>query len=121
MKSFLFFIVFTLSGIIYSFADSPLILDVKVNKQSKGTFNFAVTVRHADTGWKHYVNKWEVVTLDGKLLGTRKLWHPHENEQPFTRSLGGVSIPSDITKVKVRAHDSVHGYGEKDFEVQIKH
>ncbi len=121
MKSLVFFTVFTLFGVVSALADSPLILDVKVSKQGKGVFNFSVTVKHPDTGWKHYVDKWDIVAPDGKLLGSRKLWHPHENEQPFTRSLGGVSIPSGITKVKVRVHDSVHGYGKKAYEVELKH
>jgi len=37
--------------------------------------------------------------------------HPHENEQPFTRSLSGVVIPEGITEVTLRAKDSVHEYG----------
>ena len=63
-----------------------------------GSYQFRVTLRHADQGWKHYADKWEILTLDGKLLGRRVLLHPHENEQPFTRSLGGVKIPRHIKK-----------------------
>ena len=37
-----------------------------------------------------------VCTPDGKVLGYRKLHHPHENEQPFTRSLSGVEIPDEV-------------------------
>jgi hypothetical protein len=37
------------------------------------------------------------------------LLHPHEAEQPFTRSLSGVEIPEDVGEVEVRAHDNVHG------------
>ena len=59
------------------------VVDVKISKQG-GTFNFDVTVKHADTGWKHYANKWEVVAPDGTVLGKRVLFHPHVEEQPFT-------------------------------------
>jgi hypothetical protein len=41
-----------------------------------------VTVRHADEGWEHYADCWEVLTLDGEVLATRELAHPHDNEQP---------------------------------------
>jgi hypothetical protein len=53
------------------------------------------------------------------VLATRILHHPHVNEQPFTRSLGGVMIPADISAVTVRAHDSVHGYGGKTLTIQL--
>jgi len=75
-------------------------------------WRFEVTVAHADTGWEHYADGWEVAGPDGTRLGYRELLHPHVTEQPFTRSLGGVSIPPDVTRVSIRAHDSVHGWGE---------
>ncbi|MGI9382223.1 MAG: hypothetical protein ACR2PO_03645 [Methyloligellaceae bacterium] len=95
------------------------VVDVKINKQGGGTYSFDVSVRHGDTGWKHYANKWDVVAPDGTVLGTRELLHPHENEQPFTRSLSGVKIPDGIEKVTLRAHDSVHAYGGAEKTVDV--
>jgi len=89
------------------------VLKVKIKKSHQDTYTFNVTVLHEDSGWDHYANKWEVLTLDGKVLAERILLHPHVNEQPFTRSLSGVKIPQDIKSVKVRAHDLVHEYGGK--------
>jgi hypothetical protein len=80
---------------------------------------FAVTVRHADEGWSHYADAWEVLAPDGRVLATRKLEHPHVDEQPFTRSLSGVQIPADVATVRIRAHDSVHGYGGREVTVAI--
>lgn len=84
-----------------------------------GSYRFDVTVRHTDTGWDHYADAWEVLAPDGTVLGTRTLLHPHENEQPFTRSLTGVAIPDGVTEVSVRAHDSVHGYGGTEAVVEV--
>lgn len=75
------------------------------------TCDFAVTVRHDDTGWEHYADHWRILTPDGVELGRRVLAHPHENEQPFTRQLRGVEIGLDITEVIVESHDSEHEYG----------
>ncbi len=97
------------------------VVDVKVRKTGTQTFAFDVTVRHGDTGWKHYANKWDVVTSEGKMLGTRILYHPHEDEQPFTRSLSGVRIPIDITTVTVRAYDKVHATGGVTKIVTVPH
>ncbi len=84
------------------------------------SYRFDVTLRHADTGWDHYADGWEVMSVDGEVLGKRVLAHPHVNEQPFTRSLPGVKIPHATRSVFIRAHDSVHGYNKKTFEVELK-
>ena len=70
------------------------IVGVQAVPLAGGTWRFNVTVAHGDTGWDHYADRWEVLAPDGSLLGTRVLLHPHEHEQPFTRSLGGVAIPA---------------------------
>ncbi|MEO1133255.1 MAG: hypothetical protein AAFX40_11180 [Cyanobacteria bacterium J06639_1] len=94
------------------------VVDVKVRATGEGTYRFDVTVSHADTGWEHYANSWEVLAPDGKVLGTRVLHHPHVEEQPFTRSTT-ISIPDDIDSVIIRAGDSVHEFGGKTIEVDI--
>ena len=106
-----------LSGIAW--AGEADVLDVKVTKTATRTYRFVVTVRHGDEGWKHYADAWEVVGPDGKVLGRRILLHPHETEQPFTRSLGGVKIPDGIKQVTLRARDKVHGFGGKTFAVEL--
>ncbi len=82
-------------------------------------WRFDVTVRHADEGWDHYADLWDVTAPDGEVLGERVLAHPHVNEQPFTRS-AVVAIPSDIETVTVRARDSVHGFGGQTVEVTLE-
>lgn len=95
------------------------VLDVKAEKTGKRTWRFEVTVEHADEGWEHYTDQWQVLAPDGGVLGTRTLYHPHVNEQPFTRSLGGVRVPADVTSVTVRARDKVHGHGGKTVTVDL--
>ena len=76
-----------------------------------GTWRFDVTVEHNDEGWDHYADRWQVVhpeTLE--VYGERVLLHPHDNEQPFTRSESGIRIPDDQTSVLVRARCTEHGY-----------
>ena len=97
-------------------ANDAVVEAVKVTKE-KGTYRFAVRILHEDSGWEHYVNKYDILDSDGKVLATRVLVHPHEHEQPFTRSLSGVKI-EEIKVVFVRANDSVDGYSEL-FEVRL--
>jgi len=97
------------------------VLAVQVHRQGSGSYRFRVTVRHADEGWDHYADRWEVRGPDGAALGVRELAHPHVNEQPFTRSLSGVEIPVGVSEVTVRARDSVHGYGGREMTVAVPH
>ena len=70
------------------------VVNVTVVKTAPDVYGFNVTVRHDDTGWEHYADKWEVLDLDRNVLATRILYHPHVDEQPFTRSLSAVKIPA---------------------------
>lgn len=92
-----------------AFADPPKIENVKAVQQD-GVWRFDVTLAHGDTGWDDYADGWRILDMDGKELGLRMLHHPHVNEQPFTRSLSEVKIPSDLTQVQVEARDSVGGW-----------
>ncbi len=74
---------------------------VRAAQAADESWTFAVTVRHPDTGWDDYADGWDVVLPDGTALKpdpegsfTRLLTHPHETEQPFTRSQSGIVIPA---------------------------
>jgi hypothetical protein len=94
------------------------VLDAQVTALGGDKFRFDVTVRHADTGWDHYADGWDVVAPDGTVLGSRILLHPHVNEQPFTRS-ETILIPDGIDSVTIRAHDKVDDYGGKTMELKV--
>lgn len=99
---------------------------VRAVQGEDGVWTFHVTVEHPDTGWEDYADGWDVVAPDGTVLKpdpdsafTRTLLHPHENEQPFTRSQGGIAIPDGVTEVRVRAHDIVDGFGGREVVVDL--
>ena len=100
-------------------AGDVTVVDVRVRAEAGGSFRFDVTLAHADTGWDHYADRWDVVAPDGTVLGSRVLLHPHVDEQPFTRSLGGVRVPPGIATVTVRSHDKVHGPGGTEKTVSL--
>ncbi len=102
------------------------VLFVKAVQSATGTWTFNVTVAHPDTGWDDYADGWDVVLPDGAVVKpnptdpfTRLLVHPHETEQPFTRSQSGIRIPAEMTTVTVRAHDLVDGWGGKTVTVDL--
>ena len=102
------------------------VLFVRAIDNGDSGWTFHVTVEHADTGWEDYCDGWDVVAEDGTVLKrspsdpfTRLLFHPHENEQPFTRSQGGIKVPEGTTRVSVRAHDIVNGFGGKEVVIDL--
>ena len=119
MKLPLTFILLLLFPGLPAYAGVADVIEVEVKKLNTDTYRFDVTLSHNDTGWDHYADKWDVVGPDGTVFGTRTLYHPHVQEQPFTRSLSGVRIPKGVNKVTIRAHDSVHKYGGKVVEVVL--
>ena len=66
-----------------------------------------------------YADAWRVVAPDGTVLGVRELLHDHAGEQPFTRSLDGVEIPSDVDEVTVEGRDSANGWGGVTVTVDV--
>ncbi|UZD91060.1 hypothetical protein [Cognatishimia activa] len=92
-----------------AFAD-PATIEAVEARQNGDSWRFDVTLSHPDTGWDHYADGWRVLDLSGEVLGTRILHHPHVNEQPFTRSLGGVVIPSGTQQVQIQARDNLEGW-----------
>ncbi|MBA5776748.1 hypothetical protein H2509_06355 [Stappia sp. F7233] len=108
-----------LSSGVSAHAGEADVIQVRSTQASDGTWRFDVTVRHADDGWAHYADSFEILAPDKSVLGTRVLLHPHVTEQPFTRSIDGVVIPRDIRQVIVRAHDKVHGYGGEEQTVEL--
>ncbi len=92
---------------------------VRAEQASDGTWTFAVTLSHGDTGWDDYVDGWHVETADGAILGTRILLHPHVDEQPFTRSLSDVTLGEGVDEIFIRPHDLVSGYGVDPLRVPL--
>jgi len=77
-----------------------------------------VGISSPDTGCEQFADWWEIITENGTLLSRRILLHSHVNEQPFTRSNGGVTITSDQIVI-IRAHMNTLGYGTEVFKGSI--
>lgn len=114
------FCVLQLLVVMSAQANQAEVVDVKISALGNNKYRIDTTLKHADTGWKHYANAWLVFDESGEELGERILHHPHVNEQPFTRSLT-VTIPANIKKITIRAQDSIHGLNEKGMTVEVPH
>jgi hypothetical protein len=102
------------------------VLDVKAVQTSADTWTFTVTIFHPDKGWEDYADGWDVVLPDDTVVKpdpdspfTRLLLHPHDTEQPLTRSQSGIVIPAAVKQVTVRAHDLIDGFGGQEVVVDL--
>lgn len=108
-----------LCGSITLRAGEVSIVDAILQQTSPGIWTASVTLQHEDIGWDHYADAWRVVDTEGHVLGERVLYHPHVDEQPFTRGLADIVIPAAVTLVYIEAHDKVHGWSKNRMEVRL--
>jgi hypothetical protein len=88
-------------------------------KTADNTYTVSATVRHNDTGWDNYADAFEVKgDPDTVENGLRVLAHPHETEQPFTRSQSSVTASG---LVWVEAKDNVEGLGGSKIYLDLAH
>jgi hypothetical protein len=99
-------------------AEVPAVVAASATPQASG-WRIDVTIRHPDTGWDHYADGWEVLAPDGSRLGYRELVHPHEDEQPFTRSLSGIAVPAGADHLLIRPHCLVDGWSGTTFRLDL--
>jgi hypothetical protein len=90
------------------------VIAATAKRNADGTYRIDATIKSRDTGWDYYAERFEVVTKDGRILATRVLLHPHNDEQPFTRELDNVKIPAGVSEVKVRALMKRKGKSENE-------
>ncbi|UCH27847.1 MAG: hypothetical protein JSV66_09460 [Trueperaceae bacterium] len=96
--------------------DFAHVIGVKVQTIAADSYSFSATVRHNDQGWEHYANRW-YVSGDDVQNGVRELLHPHDNEQPFTRSTSGVRATGEVVFI---AEDTVHGTGGSTITLDLR-
>jgi hypothetical protein len=97
----------------------PDVLEAKVRPRGANTFDFDVTISSPYDTADRYADAFRVLGPDGTVYGERILLHDHASEQPFTRDLHGVTIPTGITSVIVQGRDKKYGYGGKTIEVTL--
>ena len=118
MRVLIFILLFKFSGI--SIASDAKIIKASAELTSAQKYNISVTVEHADEGWEHFANAWRVYSMEGELIGERVLHHPHVKEQPFTRRLLGLSVPTEVKEVTIVAVCSKTGESKASYNLKLR-
>ncbi len=115
----LLFVVLTESMPLFAATGYAEIIEFKAKEFFGSGYSLYATIKSSDKDCGHYVDWWEAVSEDGKLLYRRTLAHPHSSEQPFSRGGSARNINKDIV-FYVRAHLYPDGYSNKGMKGSIK-
>ena len=96
------------------------VIGATARRSNDGTWTFEVSMRCDDKNATYFCDRFEIMTLDKRVLGVRRLLHDHADEQPFTRALHGVRLPDAVARrVLIRGHHNVRGYDGATFELDL--
>lgn len=84
-----------------------------------GVYSFIVTISSPYDSPERYADAWRVVGDDGVVYGQQTMDGPHVDEQPFTRSLTNIPIPTTVKTVVVQGRDSVYGWSDVGLEIVL--
>jgi hypothetical protein len=82
-------------------------------------YSFIVTISSPYDSPERYADAWRVVGDDGVVYGQQTMDGPHVDEQPFTRSLTNIPIPTTVKTVVVQGRDSVYGWSDVGLEIVL--
>jgi len=99
--------------------DFPSVVAAEAALADDGTWRFSVTLSSPYDSPERYADAWRVTDLEGVELGVRILAHDHAQEQPFTRSLGGVVIDTATETVVIEGRDLLNGWGGPTLAVDL--
>ena len=92
------------------------VLEASATCSPESVCTFSVAVRHADEGWDHYADRWQVLSMDGEILATRILRPPHVEEQPFVTVRGVERHPLTAPIVALRRQRDTASRGSVFFQ-----
>ncbi len=98
----------------------PDIVGVEADRNGSA-YSFAVTVSSPYDTPDRYADAFRVRGEDGAVFGVRELTHDHAAEQPFTRTLSGVTVPPGVTRVVVEGRDQANGWGGGTQTVEVSY
>jgi hypothetical protein len=97
----------------------PAVLGADAVLTADGTWRISATLSSPYDSPERYADAWRVLDPDGAELAVRVLVHDHATEQPFTRSLSGVEIPTDVTEITIEGRDLVNGWGGPTVQLEL--
>lgn len=106
-------------------ADADVLL-VRALQEGETLWRFEVTIQHPDTGAKDRADGWELLLPDDSVVKpdpgatfTQDIDGPIAS-QPVVHRLSGIEIPTGVAQIRVRAHDSVDGFGGRELVLDMR-
>ncbi|WP_187648265.1 hypothetical protein [Nitrosophilus labii] len=103
----------------FLYAEKADVVEAKIKKSFGGSYVAYVHIKHKDVDEKHFVDHWQILNQNRKLIAPRVVFKPHPNEKIIYSDLYGFKIPKGTKKLIFRAHCSKDGYGGKEFVIDL--
>jgi hypothetical protein len=99
-------------------AGEPRVTWVEVTEEVRSHTVTAV-LEHDDEAAYHFLDGWRVTTSEGEVLAEQGFEHPRPQAPPRRATLTGIRLPEGVERIRVEAHDRLHGWGDDAVEVEL--
>ena len=102
------------------------VLRVRALQEGETLWRFEVTIQHPDTGAKDRVDGWDLLLPDDSVVkpvpgsAFTQAIDGEISTQPEVHVQTGIVIPVDTELLRVRAHDSVDGFGGRELLIDMR-
>lgn len=91
-------------------AGKPQVVWVELNQEARH-WRITGTLSHDDAGDYHFMDRWQVLTPDGDVLGEEAFITPRVQAPERITTLRDIRLPQGTREIRVRVHDTLHGWG----------
>ena len=91
-------------------ADRPEVRWVELNREAR-SWRITVTLDHHDEADYHFMDRVQIRTADGKVLGEEDFHTPRPQAAERITTLRDIRVPTGVTTIYVRAYCTLEGWG----------
>lgn len=100
-------------------AGEPRVSWVEVTEEVR-SYTVTAVLEHDDEAAYHFLDGWRVTTPEGEVLAEQIFRHPRPQAPPRRATLSGIQLPEGVTRLRLEAHDRLHGWGGNPVEVELE-
>ena len=113
MKRLAVFCVFLMFIGFHAEAGKPRFVHARVVAAGDNRYHFTAQIAHFDLSWEHFVDRWEIIGENRRVLATDNIYYPQIGGGVLVRLLTGVKVEPGTEYVIFRVHDKQDGYGRE--------
>jgi len=100
-------------------AGEPRVTWVEVTEEVR-SHTITAVLEHDDEARYHFLDGWRVTTPEGEVLAEQGFRHPRPQAPPRRATLTKIRLPEGVERIRVEAHDRLHGWGGNPVVVELQ-